>query len=73
MFLLAGHETSAHTLSFAFLCLSLYPDIQHKLREESFKIWPTEDDVEKSTYKGDLEKFVRKCLALSDVLSDKGA
>ncbi|KAF8172489.1 cytochrome P450 [Pholiota molesta] len=33
MFLVAGHETTAHTLCFAFGLLALYPDEQQKLYE----------------------------------------
>ena len=68
MFLLAGHETSAHTLTFAFLCLALYPDVQRKLREESFRIWPTEDDVDSSSYRGDFEKFTYTLAFFREVL-----
>ncbi|KAH8119683.1 cytochrome P450 [Phellopilus nigrolimitatus] len=56
-FLLAGHETSAHTLSFAIMLLALYPDIQSKLREEALRVWPTDDDVTSSTFKRDFDKF----------------
>ncbi|KIM77289.1 hypothetical protein PILCRDRAFT_621822 [Piloderma croceum F 1598] len=39
-FLLAGHETSAHTLSFALPLLTVYPDVQHKIFEEVLRLWP---------------------------------
>ncbi|KAJ7468028.1 cytochrome P450 [Mycena latifolia] len=39
-FLLAGHETSAHSLSFAVALLALYPDIQQQIFEETLRIWP---------------------------------
>ncbi|KAJ7185748.1 cytochrome P450 [Mycena filopes] len=39
-FLLAGHETSAHTLSFAIGLMALYPDVQQRIYEETTKIWP---------------------------------
>ncbi|KAH7912385.1 cytochrome P450 [Hygrophoropsis aurantiaca] len=39
-FLLAGHETSAHSLSFAFVLLALYPEAQEKLYEEASRLWP---------------------------------
>ncbi|KAJ7031965.1 cytochrome P450 [Mycena alexandri] len=39
-FLLAGHETSAHSLSFAIGFMALYPDVQQKIYEEALKIWP---------------------------------
>jgi len=39
-FLLAGHETSAHSLSFAVALLALYPEVQQKIFEEAMGIWP---------------------------------
>ncbi|KAJ6570505.1 cytochrome P450 [Mycena vulgaris] len=39
-FLLAGHETSSHVLSFAIALLALYPDVQQKIYEETLGIWP---------------------------------
>ncbi|KAF7326020.1 F-box domain-containing protein [Mycena kentingensis (nom. inval.)] len=39
-FLLAGHETTAHTLAFAAAYLALYPDIQRKIYEETVALWP---------------------------------
>ncbi|KAJ7774471.1 cytochrome P450 [Mycena maculata] len=39
-FLLAGHETSAHSLSFAVALLALYPDAQQKIYEETLRVWP---------------------------------
>ncbi|KAJ8482549.1 hypothetical protein ONZ45_g14909 [Pleurotus djamor] len=39
-FLLAGHETSAHTVSYAMSLLALYPDVQRKVFEEASKLWP---------------------------------
>lgn len=56
-------ETSAHTLANAILLMALYPDVQNKLREESFRVWPTLDDVETSTYKRDFDRFVSLSLA----------
>ncbi|KAJ7468050.1 cytochrome P450 [Mycena latifolia] len=40
LFFLAGHETSAHSLSFSVALLALYPDIQQKIYEETVKLWP---------------------------------
>lgn len=37
-------ETSSHTLSFTFLLLALYPDVQKKLHEETVRIWPKAED-----------------------------
>ncbi|GLB42347.1 putative cytochrome p450 [Lyophyllum shimeji] len=39
-FLLAGHETSAHSLCFAIILLALYPDIQQRVYEEALRLWP---------------------------------
>ncbi|KAJ7204837.1 cytochrome P450 [Mycena pura] len=39
-FLLAGHETSAHSLSFAVALLALYPDVQRRIYEEALRLWP---------------------------------
>ncbi|KAJ7918480.1 cytochrome P450 [Mycena leptocephala] len=39
-FLLAGHETSAHSLSFAIALLALHPEVQQKVYEETLSIWP---------------------------------
>ncbi|KAK7051243.1 hypothetical protein VNI00_004743 [Paramarasmius palmivorus] len=40
IFLLAGHETTAHTLSFTFAMLALYPDEQEKLYQHIRSILP---------------------------------
>ncbi|KAJ7204838.1 cytochrome P450 [Mycena pura] len=40
IFLLAGHETSAHSLSFAVALLALYPDVQRRIYEEALRLWP---------------------------------
>ncbi|KAJ3484838.1 hypothetical protein NLI96_g5368 [Meripilus lineatus] len=40
VFLLAGHETTAHTLCFAFALLALYPKEQEKLYEEIKTVLP---------------------------------
>ncbi|KAJ7461743.1 cytochrome P450 [Mycena galericulata] len=40
VFLLAGHETSAHSLSFAVALLALYSDVQQKIYEETLQVWP---------------------------------
>ncbi|KAG8216942.1 cytochrome P450 [Butyriboletus roseoflavus] len=41
-FLLAGHETSSHTLCFAFALLALHSDCQQKLYEEVIRVWPAD-------------------------------
>ncbi|KAF5322275.1 hypothetical protein D9619_001909 [Psilocybe cf. subviscida] len=47
IFLLAGHETTAHTLCFTFALLALYPDEQEKLYQH---IRETVADGEEPTY-----------------------
>ncbi|ESK89553.1 cytochrome p450 [Moniliophthora roreri MCA 2997] len=53
IFLLAGHETSSHTLCFAFALLALYEDEQEKLYEDIMSVCPdgipTYDDMPKLT------------------------
>ncbi|TFK72446.1 cytochrome P450 [Pluteus cervinus] len=39
-FLLAGHDTLAHSMTFAIELLSLYPEVQDKVREEAACLWP---------------------------------
>jgi cytochrome P450 len=38
IFLLAGHETTAHTLNFALRLLALYPDFQEKLHQDTVSV-----------------------------------
>ncbi|KAL0569720.1 hypothetical protein V5O48_012235 [Marasmius crinis-equi] len=38
--LLAGHETTAHTLSLALSLLALYPDAQRRVYDEVCQVWP---------------------------------
>ncbi|KAJ7461725.1 cytochrome P450 [Mycena galericulata] len=40
-FLLAGHETTAHSLTFAVGLLALYPNVQRKIYDEALKFWPS--------------------------------
>ncbi|KAK0203616.1 cytochrome P450 [Desarmillaria ectypa] len=39
-FLLAGHETTAHTICFAMVLLALYPDVQRRVYDEVSRFWP---------------------------------
>ncbi|KAK2464803.1 hypothetical protein APHAL10511_003221 [Amanita phalloides] len=39
-FLLAGHETTSHTLCFALSLLALHPEVQAKAYEEVSRLWP---------------------------------
>ncbi|KAJ7778095.1 cytochrome P450 [Mycena metata] len=58
-FLLAGHETSAHSLSFAVALLALYPDIQRKIFEEALQLWPdgVPTSASASSYKESMPKL----------------
>ncbi|KII87854.1 hypothetical protein PLICRDRAFT_54898 [Plicaturopsis crispa FD-325 SS-3] len=56
-FLLAGHETSAHTLSFAIALLALNPAVQQKLYEETSRVWPAGPPDSTSSYKDELPKL----------------
>ncbi|PPQ81654.1 hypothetical protein CVT24_002832, partial [Panaeolus cyanescens] len=40
LFLLAGHETSAHTLCFALVLIAAHPDVQAKILIEAMALWP---------------------------------
>ncbi|KAF8161203.1 cytochrome P450 [Crassisporium funariophilum] len=44
IFLVAGHETTAHTLCFTFALLALYPDEQEKLFEHIKSVIPKDRD-----------------------------
>ncbi|KAI0052106.1 cytochrome P450 [Auriscalpium vulgare] len=56
IFLLAGHETTAHTLCFTLGFLALYPDIQERLFQEIVSVGsghgeiPTYEDIHKLSY-----------------------
>ncbi len=41
VFLIAGHETTAHTMSFLLYCLAKYPETQLKLQKELDEVTPT--------------------------------
>jgi len=56
IFLLAGHETTAHTLSFAIILLSLHPEIQRTMYEEVCSVWPNGCPAS-SNYKEDYPKL----------------
>ncbi|EJD35640.1 614/534 cytochrome P450 [Auricularia subglabra TFB-10046 SS5] len=64
VFLLAGHETTAHTLAFAFGLLALHPEEQDKLYEEIIGITP---DLRIPTY-DELGKFKRTMAVLYETL-----
>jgi len=56
IFLLAGHETTAHTLCFSFALLALYPDEQERLYQHikgvmsSLNRMPTYEDMNRFTH-----------------------
>ncbi|KAG8701782.1 hypothetical protein FRC09_005146 [Ceratobasidium sp. 395] len=57
VFLLAGHETTAHTMTFVMAILALYPDIHARVREEADNIWPDPAAYQASTYKSDFTRL----------------
>ncbi|KAF8637853.1 hypothetical protein AX17_002479 [Amanita inopinata Kibby_2008] len=40
LFLLAGHETTAHSLCFAIGLLAIHPEVQEKAYSEVYRLWP---------------------------------
>lgn len=44
IFMIAGHETTAHTLGFIMSLLSLYPDVQDKLVQHIAEVRPKDRD-----------------------------
>ncbi|KAN0136291.1 cytochrome P450 monooxygenase [Lactarius tabidus] len=63
--LLAGHETSAHALCFAFALLALYPDEQELLYQQIKSIMAGIDGL--PTYE-DMNKFTRSVAVLNETL-----
>ena len=64
VFLIAGHETSASTMSFALYELALHPEIQHRLRAEIMQVLKKHDG--KLTYDG-----IKEMMYLDRVVSGK--
>jgi cytochrome P450 len=65
-FFIAGHETTATALSYAFICLSNYPTIQERIYQEVVKIVgpdtvPTLEDLDKLEY---MDCFINEILRL---------
>ncbi|KAK7031142.1 hypothetical protein VNI00_013750 [Paramarasmius palmivorus] len=63
-FLVAGHETTSTAVTWALYLLTLYPEVQAKLREELVGVstaMPTMDELSALPY---LDKFVREVLRL---------
>ncbi|KAF8745888.1 cytochrome P450, partial [Rhizoctonia solani] len=48
LFLFAGHETTAHTLSFCLGLLALYPEVQQEVHEQIKQVIGTRDKLEYS-------------------------
>ncbi|KZW02920.1 cytochrome P450 [Exidia glandulosa HHB12029] len=69
-FLLAGHETSAHTLAFALALLALHPEAQATLREEVLGVWPTgkPSGMSDASYKDDFPRFTYTLAVLRETL-----
>jgi cytochrome P450 len=65
IFLLAGHETTAHTLCFTFALLALYPDEQERLYEQIKDIMVDPNGV--PAYE-DLNRFTRVMAVLYETL-----
>jgi cytochrome P450 len=65
IFLLAGHETTAHTLCFTFAMLALYPDEQERLHQQIKGIMAELDGM--PTYE-DMNKFTLSLAALYETL-----
>jgi len=66
MLFLAGHETTAVSLTWAFNCLRAYPDIQEKLHQEitekiGHENFPTEVELNQLVY---LDGFIQEVLRL---------
>ncbi|KAG8712644.1 hypothetical protein FRC08_014272, partial [Ceratobasidium sp. 394] len=57
VFLLAGHETTAHTMAFVMAIFALYPDIHARVREEADSIWSDPTAHQTSTYKSDFAQL----------------
>eukprot|EP00760_Papus_ankaliazontas_P000279 PhM_4_TR10047/c3_g1_i2/m.65767 len=49
-FIMAGHETTANTLSFALHLLSLHPDVQQKMRDEYKAVVGADSNLESITF-----------------------
>jgi len=64
IFLLAGHETTAHTLAFALNLLALYPEEQDKLYQEAKEVFV---DGTEPTY-SDFTKLVRSLAIFHETL-----
>jgi cytochrome P450 len=65
IFLLAGHETTAHTLCFAFALLALYPDEQERLYQHIKGIMADLDGM--PTYE-DMNRFTLSLAVLYETL-----
>jgi cytochrome P450 len=65
VFLIAGHETTAHTLCFTFALLALYPDEQERLYQQIKSIMSDLDGM--PTYE-DMNKFTLSLAVLYETL-----
>jgi len=65
IFLLAGHETTAHTLCFAFALLALYPSVQERLYQQIKVIMADVDGM--PTYE-DMNRFTLSLAVLYETL-----
>ncbi|THU79778.1 cytochrome P450 [Dendrothele bispora CBS 962.96] len=57
VYLVAGHETAAHSLSFMIAFLAIYPEVQHKVRKEVLSLTGG-DPTAQLSYKEHMSKLV---------------
>jgi len=65
IFLLAGHETTAHTLCFSFALLALHPDEQERLYEQIKSVMSSLDGI--PTYE-DMSRFTQSLAVFYETL-----
>ncbi|KAG5646335.1 hypothetical protein DXG03_003658 [Asterophora parasitica] len=65
-FLLAGHETSAHSLCFSIILLALYPDFQQRVYEEALRLWPdgVPSPTNLSAFQGPIQSYKESMASL---------
>lgn len=71
--LIAGRDTTASTLSFAFYYFALYPETWRRVREEVFSVFTPEDGDDQITYESlrklkYVQMFVKEVLRLHPVV-----
>ncbi|KAF8606504.1 cytochrome P450 [Ceratobasidium sp. AG-I] len=66
--LLAGHDTTAHTVSFVMAIFALYPDIHARVRSEADAVWPDSTSRQSSIYKSDFPRMPYALAVLHETL-----